>query len=98
MGGLLGSDRSLPLSENRRRRRVDDSLDLGTRRRPDDVLRSPNVDLEHRRGIADAEGVRAGGVVDEAAAPHRLGQRLGIEHVAAHRLGAELAERVRRVL
>ena len=93
MGRLLGSHRSLPLPQRCRRRRVDDPLDLGSRGGPDDVLRPAHVDLEHRRRIADAEGVRAGGVVDELAAAHRGGQGLGIEHVAAQRLGAQLAER-----
>jgi hypothetical protein len=37
-------------------------------------------------------------VVDELAAAHRGRQRLGIEHVSADRLGAELTERAGRVL
>ena len=97
MGGLLGSHRSLSLSQRCRRGGVDDAPDLGSRGGPDDILRPSHVDLEHRRRIADAEGIRAG-VVDEAAAVHRGCQRLEIEHVAWDRLGAQLAERAGRGL
>ena len=88
MRRLLGADRALALAERRGRRRVDDPLDAGLSGCADDVLGSADVDLKHRRGVADAEGVETGGVVDELAAPHRCHQRFDVEDVADDRLGA----------
>ena len=92
VGGLLGSDRPFLLSERRSRRGIHDPFDVGARSGPDDVLRPTDIDLEHRRGVPHAEGVRSGRVVDEAAAAHRGRERLGVEHVPPHRLGAQLGE------
>ena len=63
-----------------------------------DVARALDVDVEHRRGVAEAERVDAGCVVDDLAAAHRGGEGLEVEDVAANRLGAQLAEGARRVI
>src|SRR5439155_2274849 len=93
---LLRPDRPAGLSKRRPTGREHDPSHACPSRREDDVPRAANVDLEHRRRITKAEGVRAGGVVDDVAAAHRGRQLLAVDDVTPHRLCAQRAELARR--
>ena len=64
----------------------------GLRGRPDRGHGTVHVDAPHRLGILDAELVDARDVEGEVGAVHAARERVDLERVAAHDLGAVLGE------
>jgi hypothetical protein len=62
---------------------------------PDRRHGAVHVDAPHRRGVVDAQLVDPRDVEGEVGAVHAARQRVGVEGVAAHDLGAALGERGR---
>jgi hypothetical protein len=89
MRGVLTADGAGRLSDRGRGRRVDNTRDAGTRGSPDRGDRAIDVGPAHRLGIAHAQLVDAGHVVDDRAPVHRLGEHVLVDQLAEHDLGSE---------